>query len=185
MPWHCVLAPEGVLSGDGRKFGIDALRWRDLPLPLSWQKVNTDGHNGSVVVGRIDEIWREDNLIKASGTFLETPEADEAIGLLADGGIRGVSVDVDDATMELEGAADGEPDKAVQVFPDGRICGATLVPDPGFRRGVPAPGRLGQRGAWRPLAARVARTRTSRSTRAVERLHGVGILRRSSGTGPA
>lgn len=129
VPWHGVLAPEDVVSGDGRKFGAEALRWRDLPLPLSWQKVNADGHAGSVVVGRIDEIWREDGLIKALGAFLDTAEADEAIGLLADGGIRGVSVDVDDATMELE----GEGDKPVQVFPDGRICGATLCPIPAFQ----------------------------------------------------
>ena len=46
IPWHGVLAPEDVMSGDGRKFGKDALRWRDLPLPLSWQKVTAPGHDG-------------------------------------------------------------------------------------------------------------------------------------------
>ena len=140
VPWHGVLAPENVMSGDGRKFGIDSLRWRDLPLPLSWQKVNAAGHDGSVVVGRIDEVWREGNLIKASGTFLTTDESGEAIGLIAEGGIRGVSVDVDDATMELQNS-DGtaydmesaSPDNLpVTVFPDGRICGATLCPIPAF-----------------------------------------------------
>lgn len=141
IPWHGVLAPENVLSGDGRKFGEGALRWRDLPLPLSWQKVNAQGHDGSVVVGRIDEIWREGGLIKASGVFLaDHPEADEAIGLIGDGGIRGVSVDVDDATMELQ-TEDGQAvdlsqdpgdQRVVTVFPDGRICGATLCAIPAF-----------------------------------------------------
>jgi hypothetical protein len=140
VPWHGVLAPEDVMSGDGRKFGVEALRWRDLPLPLSWQKVTASGHDGAVVVGRIDEVWREGNLIKASGMFLTSDESSEAIGLIADGGIRGVSVDVDDATMELQNS-DGTPydmemaaadNMPVTVFPSGRICGATLCAIPAF-----------------------------------------------------
>jgi len=139
IPWHGVLAPEDVMSGDGRKFGKDALRWRDLPLPLSWQKVTAPGHDGGVVVGRIDEVWRDGNLIKASGVFFPgQDEADEAIGLIADGGIRGVSVDVDDASMELQNRSGGDwsegddPQDAVTVFPDGRVCGATLCAIPAF-----------------------------------------------------
>jgi len=92
-----------------------------------------------VVVGRIDEVWREGNLIKASGVFLVGhDEADEAIGLIADGGIRGVSVDVDDASMELQNRSGGDwsegddPQDAVTVFPDGRVCGATLCAIPAF-----------------------------------------------------
>ena len=140
VPWHGVLAPEDVQSGDGRKFGAEALRWRDLPLPLSWQKVTATGHDGAVVVGRIDEVWREGNLIKASGMFLTSDESAEAIGLIAEGGIRGVSVDVDDATMELQNS-DGSPydmemaaadNLPVTVFPSGRICGATLCAIPAF-----------------------------------------------------
>lgn len=142
VPWHGVLAPEDVLSGDGRKFAKDTLRWRDLPLPLSWQKINDEGHKGSVVVGRIDDIWREEGLIKANGMMLATPEADEVIGVMADGGLRGVSVDVDDAEMELQDE-DGngmtlsdamESDKKMmQVLTSGRICGATMCPIPAFQ----------------------------------------------------
>ena len=150
LPWYGVLAPENVVSGDGRKFSDGALRWRDLPLPLAWQKTTADGHNGSVTVGRIDEIYREDGLVKASGMMLNTPEADEAIGLMVDGALRGVSIDADDATMQLE-TRDGvtveslmeqmASDSSVELdletlvsnFTDARICGATLCSIPAFQ----------------------------------------------------
>jgi hypothetical protein len=127
-----------MLSGDNRKFSSDSLTWRDLPLPLAWQKVNSAGHDGSVVVGRIDEIWREDGLIKARGQMLSTPEADEAVGLLSEQGIRGVSVDVDSATMQMEdgdgNTLEGEvfADDAIMNVTAGRICGATLCAIPAF-----------------------------------------------------
>jgi hypothetical protein len=138
VPWYGVLAPEGVMSGDNRKFSPDSLTWRDLPLPLAWQKVNSAGHDGSVVVGRIDEIWREEGVVKARGMMLSTPEADEAIGLLSEQGIRGVSVDVDSATMQMEdnegNTLDGDTfsDDAVMNVTAGRICGATLCAIPAF-----------------------------------------------------
>src|SRR5262249_45980037 len=47
VPWHGVLAPEGVVSGDKRRFSANALTWRDLPLPLSWQKVADEKHKGA------------------------------------------------------------------------------------------------------------------------------------------
>jgi hypothetical protein len=130
-PWHGVLAPEGIASGDGRKFAADALTWRDLPLPLSWQKVNAAGHDGSVVVGQITDIQRDgDGLLRATGVFADTPEADEVIGLLAEGHLRGVSVDVDDAEMSVE--EDGDEVGGEVTFSKGRICGATLCAIPAF-----------------------------------------------------
>ncbi|HEY4457926.1 MAG TPA: phage minor head protein, partial [Pseudonocardiaceae bacterium] len=139
VPWHGVLAPEGVNSGDRRKFAADALRWRDLPLPLSWQTVSDEGHKGSVVVGRIDSIYREAGLIKADGVWDQSPQADEALRQVIDAMLRGVSVDVDDATMELQNedgsafAEDDATERPITVFTDGRICGATLVSIPAFQ----------------------------------------------------
>jgi hypothetical protein len=141
IPWHGVLAPEDTLSGDGRMFTAEALRWRDLPLPLAWQKTSMPGHDGSVIVGRIDNIWRDGNLVRASGVMLTTPEADEVIGIMAEGGLRGVSVDVDDATMTVRDREGNEldlsdpavdPHREVMAFTDGRICGATLCAIPAF-----------------------------------------------------
>lgn len=142
--WHGVLAPEGVMSGDRRKFSPNALQWRDLPLPLSWQKVNAEGHDGSVIVGRIDAIWRDGNLVKAKGMMLDTPEADEVIGLMSEGGLRGVSIDGDSPVMQYElddgrlisEMSDDEElamDKVVQTFTSLRVSGATLCAIPAFQ----------------------------------------------------
>lgn len=56
-----VVIPEETFSGDGRIFNKDSVDIRDLPLPLMWQINTGAGHDGSVVVGRIDSIERVDN----------------------------------------------------------------------------------------------------------------------------
>lgn len=136
--WHGVLAPEGKVSGDKRRFNVGGLTWRDLPLNLSWQEVNADGHDGSAVIGLIEQIERdEDNLLQASGRFLQTPRANEYIGMRAEGAMPGVSVDVDSATMSFSDA-DGNELSADELTDDaimdvsGRISGATLCAIPAF-----------------------------------------------------
>jgi len=135
VPWHGILAPEGVTSGDKRRFSKEALTWRDLPLPLSWQKVSDDRHKGSVVVGQITKVWRDGTKVHGSGFWDQSTEADEAFRQVVDGMLRGVSVDVDDVTMEFQAedgtAADGED--GIATFTQGRICGATLVAIPAFQ----------------------------------------------------
>lgn len=126
VPWHGVLAPEGKWSGDGRRFGEGSLSFRDLPLPLTWQKVSDDGHKGSVVVAKIERLARIDGEMRATGHYLSTPEADEAVGLLANFGRFGVSVDADDAEFELD------PDTEKVTFTKARISSASQVPIPAF-----------------------------------------------------
>jgi hypothetical protein len=126
LTWHGVLAPEGLPTGDGRQFAADSLRWRELPLPLQWTPANYGAHDGAVVVGQITEIRREDGELKASGTFNSTEEATRVVDLLSRGDLRGVSVDLDDATVEYDEAAD------VDVVVDGRVCAATLVAIPAY-----------------------------------------------------
>lgn len=165
IPWHGVLAPEGVVSGDGRKFAADSIVWRDLPLPLSWQKVNASGHDGSVIVGRIDNIWRDGGLVKANGVMLDTPEADEVVGMMAEGGLRGVSIDGDKATMQYEmhdgrlvedvmdTLSEGEGidlDQVIQNFTSLRVSGATLCAIPAFQEAYVS---LGTEDAAPPVAA--------------------------------
>lgn len=142
IPWHGVLAPEGVVSGDKRRFAAGALTWRDLPLPLSWQRISDERHKGSVVVGQIQNIWRDNGLIKASGVWDQSPEADEAFRMVVDNMLRGVSVDVDEVTMEFqsENGRPAEPDGGIATFTQGRICGATLVAIPAFQEAFVAVG---------------------------------------------
>lgn len=147
VPVHGVLVVEGIETGDRRKFAEGAITWRNLPLPLLWAKANNGGHDGSVVVGRIEEITRaEDGTFPFSGFMNTTAEADECIGLLADRSLRGISVDIDDATLELQtrsGAEfDGEtdPDDVLEVLTKARVSAATIVPIPAFQEAFAALG---------------------------------------------
>jgi hypothetical protein len=125
VPWYGVLAPEGAVSGDGRGFTDRGLRMRDLPLPIKWMPEDAEGHDKSRVAGRIDRIWREDGLIKAEGEFDTSFAAYEAIRQIAEGSLRGVSVDIDEMLASL--SEDGGSSEAT-----GRICSATLCAIPAF-----------------------------------------------------
>lgn len=126
VPWHGILAPEGVASGDGRRFLPGSLSTRDLPLPLTWQKQSSEGHQGNVTVATIEEVEMVDGLMRASGYFLQTAEADEVTGLIAEFGRFGVSVDADQTTAELDDEAEEV------VFSEARVCSACIVPIPAF-----------------------------------------------------
>ena len=141
VPVHGVLVVEGVETGDRRRFATNALTWRELPIPLLWQKASGDGHAGATVVGRIETIERnESGELSWSGFMNGTAEADEVTGLVADRSLRGVSVDVDDATMELQsrsGAAlsedvDIDPSDIVETLTKARISAATICAIPAF-----------------------------------------------------
>lgn len=127
VPWHGVLAPEGVMSGDKRRF-TNLGRTRDLPLPMTWQELSADGHDQSIVVAKIEKVQMIDGLMHASGHFLSSvEEADEVIGLIGEFGRFGVSVDADDVG-EL---TFNEEDESA-TFDDPRICSASIVPIPAF-----------------------------------------------------
>lgn len=143
VPWYGVIAPVGVRSGDRRELAPGSLRFRDLPLPLRWQKVDAPGHDGSVVVANIERMWEEDGLIKASGSFASTAEANEVISLIAQRMLRGVSIDLDDTAafelvteagepFDLETYAPGDPEPVKRMV-DGRIASASIVAIPAFQ----------------------------------------------------
>lgn len=128
IPWHGVLAPEGEWSGDRRMFKKGSLTHRDLPLPLTYQKTSDEGHKSSVTVGSIDYVdqSRGDDMMHAGGQMLDTPEADEVVGLLAHFGKYGVSVDADDAEFDIE-----EDEEGIS-FSAARVCSACVVSIPAF-----------------------------------------------------
>lgn len=129
VPWHGVLAPEGVPSGDGRQFAPMALTNRTLPLPLKYMPADAAGHDGSVVCGRIDKIWREDGEIRAEGVFDHSEWGYEAVRQIAEQMLRGVSVDVD----AVEASVDPEVEAAgLMEFSKARIAAATLCAIPAF-----------------------------------------------------
>lgn len=157
--WEGVLALEGELTGDGRMFTPGAVRWEKLPVPLRWVRVDEGEHRGAVVVGRIEEVWRDGVTIMGRGTF-DAGSADgvEAARQVAEGLTPGVSVDLDDVSFEIRVAADlldeselvvdGEPEPEpeegmrvvmrykpedeVMVTTDARLRAATIVATPAF-----------------------------------------------------
>jgi hypothetical protein len=156
IPFWGVMAPEGVLSGDQRRFKADSLRARPLPLPYAFQRSNEPGHDGSVKVANIERLWRRDGKVYGLGHFLTTvPEVDEVVGIMAEsGGKIGTSIDADDGKMEMvlkdgrnleevlaENADKAESDEDIEgvdfddlitEFSSARICGATACHIPAF-----------------------------------------------------
>jgi len=151
-PWKGPLAIEGTTTGDGREFAKDSLVWRDLPVPLRWNKEDSHGgeaHTVAVNVGRIDRIYREGELVMGEGVFnLAEPDGQRAHDLVAGKFLRGVSIDADqitEADVEYvwpEDISDGDmeddplamlfaqPEKI--IFHAGRISAATLCDIPAF-----------------------------------------------------
>lgn len=141
VPWHGVLAPVGVESGDARKLLAEGFSTRTLPVPLKWQKFDADGHMTSSIVGSIDKAWLEGNVVKGEGRMANNLEAHEAIGLMADGMLRGVSVDLDRAVAVLQNrdgstfdieSWDPDGEQPVTVLSEYRLAAATLCAVPAF-----------------------------------------------------
>jgi hypothetical protein len=136
-----LVIPEEVESGDGRKFKKGAISFRELPLPLMWQVKTSSGHDGSVVVGRIDHMERtEDGIGNAYGYFDSGANAKEVVRLIKNNFIKGISADMDqfEATEHKNEASDTDEDskslgKDKIVINKARVMGITIVPKPAFQ----------------------------------------------------
>lgn len=148
-----LLLPEGVESGDGRTFEKGAVDIRETPIPLLWQPNSMQGHDGAVIVGRIDRVERTDDGIgNCHGVFDTSPMALEAVRMIRDGFLRGVSADLDKFEAKIIGkgggtatagkrSTKGKPGKDDDVvapekmnIKQGRVMAATLVAKPAFEQ---------------------------------------------------
>ena len=145
-PFHGILAPVGKPTGDGRILdAAGSYRFRDFPLPLMWQKSTSEGHDQSVIVGRIDTASVADGEIVATGVLFESAEAAEAGQLLADQVVRPsvdlcdmvadfIVIDADGAQVDPEtidpDAIDGL--REMTVVREATVMAATLVAKPAF-----------------------------------------------------
>lgn len=132
--WLAPLAPIGKPTGDGRQFTPNSLSFRKFPLPLSWIKTETSGHQGRVTVGRIlgatigpDEHGQE--MAWGFGDFFnpsDIPEVAQALTLVR-GGVSGISLDPG-GLVRVAMSEDGE----TRMFTSYKSGGGTLVSIPAF-----------------------------------------------------
>ena len=133
-----LVIPEDIESGDGRKFVPGAISMRELPLPFLWQIKTGEGHNGSVVVGKITQMERVDNGIGNAYGYFDTGEfGKEAERLVRGGFIRGVSADLDMFEAKEQDNASEDSDKKVggnkMEITKARVMAVTLVPKPAYQ----------------------------------------------------
>jgi len=134
-----LVIPEGMESGDGRVFDKGSITMRDLPLPLLWQIKTGEGHNGSVVVGKITEMRRvDDGIGDAYGYFDSGSFGKEAERLVKGGFIRGVSADLDkfeadEEQADPENGEDSDIKNGRIKIKKARVMAVTLVPKPAFQ----------------------------------------------------
>jgi hypothetical protein len=120
-----VLARLGTPTGDGRILSPGGITSRDLPIPLSWQEKSAPGHDGSVVIGRIESIETHQDMITATGQLLDVPDAWHAETLI-EAGVIGPSLDLaDDITYVVD-------DAERTIITSAVFGGATLVPIEAF-----------------------------------------------------
>lgn len=141
--WHAVAVVEGDWDGAGRMVAPGALTWAGLlPQPLMWQPEQEPGHDGAVIVGRIDGATRQGPLVWAWGVFDDQGKhGAEALRLVQGEFLRGVSIsadDVDEMDVELVCPMPMGEDSMVcgvepkQVTHHARLRSLTLVAEPAF-----------------------------------------------------
>ena len=134
-----LVIPEGIESGDGRQFEKGSIDMRELPLPLLWQIKTGEGHNGSVVVGKIVSMEKTDQGIGNARGFFDTGEyGKEAERLVRGGFIRGVSADLDkfeadEEVKEVENESNKKLGAGKINITKARVMAVTLVPKPAFQ----------------------------------------------------
>jgi len=167
--WSGVLMVEGAETGDGRMFSPNSVTWEDpMSVVMPLRRNIEDSHGGepttrTVLVGRINKVYRDpaDPLrIMGEGVFDDNgAEGQEALRLVREGFLKGVSVDPDsikDADVELIfPESDGEQSDEemlmamfaapeLTIFHAGRIRAATLVEIPAFVEAAISLGEAGQ-----------------------------------------
>ncbi|MGI5216275.1 phage minor head protein [Nocardia sp. CA-290969] len=136
-----VLAHLGVPTDDGRMLAADiALRFRDTPLPLRWQRQDIPMHGEAFTVGAIDSISVQGSEVIGAGHLIDTAEAAEAALQIREG-VTAPSVDLADVEWEIRDDKgnpildfdDVEEDaKLLAVTTSAIVTAATLVAIPAF-----------------------------------------------------
>jgi hypothetical protein len=135
--------PTELASGDERSFEKNSITSRNLPLPLMWQIKTSSGHDGSVVVGRIDsyEVFEDGSIGNVRGVFDIGVFGREAERMVRGQFLRGVSVDLDKFKAQVEEPSDEDKELSDKntienekiTVKSARLMGITIVPKPAFQ----------------------------------------------------
>lgn len=138
-----IAIPTETSSGDERSFKKNSITSRDLPLPLMWQIKTGNGHDGAVVVGRIDtlEVFKDGTVGNVRGVFDVGPFGREAERMVRGQFLRGVSVDLDKFKAQVEEPSDKDKELSDKntienekiTVKAARLMGITIVPKPAFQ----------------------------------------------------
>lgn len=133
--FEALITVEGIETGDSRAFLPGSLTVAPGPWwEFNWQKKMEDGHDGAVIVGRLDQIWRTaDGSIMARGCFdVNGEHAQEPMRQVREGFLKGVSVDLDSAVVEQFHDDPNSDEATFTLYHSARIRGATLVTYPAY-----------------------------------------------------
>lgn len=132
VPVSGVLAALKTPTVDGRQ--VDNVQWDRLPMPLWYLNEQSGwGHLNAKIVGRIDDIRVEGNLVMFEGVIDEGLPGSEGAQAVADLNVLGISMDgCPDPESEVSYELDeyGWPEKV--TFEMYNIHGGTLTPMPAF-----------------------------------------------------
>lgn len=123
-----LIAQEDVPTVDGRMFTKGSIDWRELPIPLTLNRVNTaEGqHKTAVGIGSITRIERQSGNIYGWGYFSTDEHGQEARKLIKEGMISNVSADVG-GVVASEFAQEDVPEGVRKLFTKGTIIGVTAL----------------------------------------------------------
>lgn len=136
--FSAIIARDNVDTSDGRRFPSGAFTWRTPPLSVMAQTVTPEfgGHGLAFILGRMDTITRDGDLIVATGELADEGDGEEAdrrrdvIALIENGSLNGVSVDPAGVDVHFECLEFDEEEgwcvSEVMVF-DSYIIGAATV----------------------------------------------------------
>lgn len=174
-PDTTAIAYEDQETGDGRLFTPGSLYWEDGPWPLQYADEMLGGHDGAELAGAIKTLARDGNRITASGDlYLTRWSGMEAAELLDQGAPLGISVDLDDVSVEFVDRRppedeEGDGEDVVYLSADLGQASVTQLPD----------------GAWAVRASAPARTWTAAGAALLRTSHSVEWTTAPDGTIPA
>lgn len=121
-PDDTAIAFEDEETGDGRIFAANSLYWQDGPWPLQYVDEMGMGHDGAELAGAMQEMGRDGKRITSSGVIYANRYAGaDAIALLEEEAPLGISVDLDDVSVEFV-------DNTITEGEDGALVLAASLP---------------------------------------------------------